>query len=107
MDKWVAECIPCKWSTHHDKQDDAIAAAEAHVAAYHANVAPYQRATLKMGHVQQRTVLGADWSTPEQPTPQPQIQPATQVVIMPGVEGNHSEYVKALQAQFEQAKQQL
>lgn len=56
MDKWVAECLPCKWQTLHDDENAAIGAAEAHVAATHPTVKPVDRAAQYMGHVQNRTV---------------------------------------------------
>ncbi len=30
MNKWFAECVPCKWQETHDTQDAAISAAESH-----------------------------------------------------------------------------
>jgi hypothetical protein len=54
VNKWFAECVPCKWRTAHDNEDAAIAAAEEHVGLHHAKVAPLIRAQQRIGHVQLR-----------------------------------------------------
>jgi hypothetical protein len=59
FDRWVAECLPCKWETLHKSQDEAISAAEDHVHANHRKVAGAVRGQRKMGHVTQRTILEA------------------------------------------------
>lgn len=56
VDKWHAECLPCKWLELYDEQQDAIDAVEEHVHALHWKVPPEERGRLYMGHVQCRTV---------------------------------------------------
>lgn len=53
-DKWVAECLPCKWGVNFDTQDEAIRAAEDHVFTTHRDLAPFERANSFIGHVQLR-----------------------------------------------------
>jgi hypothetical protein len=53
---WVAECLPCKWETHHDGEVDAITAAVDHVIGLHRDTTIDVRAARKMGHVQLRTI---------------------------------------------------
>lgn len=55
-DKWVAECLPCRWETRHDDEDAAIAAAEDHVFTLHRKMRAVERSAARVGHVQNRTV---------------------------------------------------
>lgn len=69
VDKWNAECVPCKWLDLHDTEDDAIKAAENHVRRLHADVPPQKRGELIMGHVQLRTMVTAAEETSTAPAP--------------------------------------
>jgi hypothetical protein len=35
VNKWFAECVPCRWQEAHDTQDAALHAAESHVLEQH------------------------------------------------------------------------
>lgn len=63
-DKWVAECLLCKWEAHFDTQNEAVLAAEEHVADQHRKIPAAQRAAQKIGHVQLRTILPNDAHAP-------------------------------------------
>ena len=38
MNRWFAECVPCRWQETFDTQDSAISAAEKHVQSAHADL---------------------------------------------------------------------
>jgi hypothetical protein len=61
MNKWFAECVPCKWQEAHDGQDQALHAAETHVIDVHRDLfnlpgdqRSKQMADNRIGHVQLR-----------------------------------------------------
>ncbi len=100
MDKWFAECLPCKWRTAHNTEDAAIADAEAHVAAHHSKVSGPQRAEQRIGHVQLRgeDAVGYEFAASAGPEPAsggvvtgtatpdstPALPPATVAGMLPG-----------------------
>jgi len=75
-DFWFAECLPCRWEVKvpyagaAGEEDQAIAAAEEHIAAAHPGVLPAERRARFIGHVQLRGYTGA-LAPPDQPEPPP------------------------------------
>ncbi len=72
MNKWFAECVPCKWQETHDTQDAAISAAESHAINVHrdlfslpSDVRSREMADKRISHVQLRdeNAIGAGVST--------------------------------------------
>ena len=55
MDRWVAECAPCKWSEGFRDQEPAIIAATDHALDHHRELSNQERARQRIGHVQLRS----------------------------------------------------
>ncbi len=79
IDKWHAECLPCKWVELYDDQESAIAAVESHVRTCPLKLNNVQRGEQHAGHVQCRTI-----GAPEFAWDRPQGDQAVRLPSFPG-----------------------
>ena len=117
MNKWFAECVPCKWETRHDEQDAAIRDVERHVLDVHrdlftlaGDVRSRQMAEQRIGHVQLRdenaTAAGVSAGAPAPAESTAQAFIDEELAREEDMLAKHAEWVASLRVKKEAEKKE-